>query len=326
MINRRHLLRGGAFALAVPGMGCAFARTFPSKPIRLIVPFAPGGTTDILARVMGERMAALLGQPVVIDNRPGAGGTLGATEVVRSAPDGYTLCMVTASTAAAAPALNPKVPYHPVNDFTAIINVAATPNAIATTPSFPGKDFKGFLDELRRKPGKYAYASAGIGSLAHLQTELFKSMAGVFVTHIAYRGAAPALNDTIAGQTALILDNLPSVLPQVKAGRLNAIVVAAPQRVAQLPSVPTFKEAGFEQMNRMGFFGLEGPRGMPKEIVDVLSSAASQVLAEPATRKRIEETGSVIVGGTPEQFGEQIRGEYELYRQVVIKQKLSADS
>ncbi|NPC57908.1 tripartite tricarboxylate transporter substrate binding protein BugE [Caenimonas soli] len=325
MLIRRTFIRAGAAALALPLAPFARAQAFPSKPIRLLVPFAPGGTTDLLARILAERMAPLLGQPVIVENKSGGGGTVGAAEVARAAPDGYLLCMVTASTAAAGPALNPKIPYHPVTDFTPIINVAATPNVIAAHTGFPARNFEAFLGELKRRPGRYSYASAGTGSLAHLQMELFKSLSGTFIAHIPYRGGAPALNDTVAGQTAMILDNLPTALPFITAGRLNPIVVSAPARTAQLPEVPTFKEVGMEPMNRMGFFGIEGPRGMRKDVVDRISDAAGRALLDPATRKRIEATGSVVVSGTPEQFGEQIRTEYELYRQVVAKQKLSPD-
>ena len=325
MLNRRTLMQGAA-ACAASFAGGVSAQSFPQKPMRLVVPFAAGGTTDLLARIMAERLGAVLGQPVVVDNRPGSGGAMGAAEIARAAPDGHSLCMVTASTAAAGPALNPKVPYHPVTDFTPLVNVAATPNVIATTSGFPANDFSDFLAELKRRPGYYAYASAGTGSLAHLQMELFKSMAGLFITHIPYRGAAPALNDTMGGQTALILDNLPTALPFIKAGRLRAMVVAAPARVAQLPSVPTLQEVGLAPVNRMGFFGIAGPRNMPKDVVEAVSRAALRVLSEPATRKRIEETGSLVVASTPQQFTDQIQAEYQLYREVVAKQKLTAES
>lgn len=326
MLTRRTLIQGSAAAISIPFVTGASAQAYPTKPIRLVVPFAPGGTTDLLARLMAERLSVLLGQAVVVENKAGAGGTLGAADVARSTPDGYSLCMVTASTAAAGPALNPKVPYHPVNDFTAIANVAATPNVIAVHSGFPATDMKTFLEELKRKPGFYSYASAGTGSLAHLQMELFKSISNTFVTHIPYRGAAPALNDTVAGQTSMILDNLPSALPFINAGKLRAMVISAPQRVSQLPSVPTFAEVGLAPVNRMGFFGIEGPRGLPKEVVDTLSRATLKALAEPATRKRVEDTGSIVIANTPQQFEAQIRSEYELYREVVVKQKLTVDA
>jgi tripartite-type tricarboxylate transporter receptor subunit TctC len=192
-------------------------------------------------------------------------------------------------------------------------------------PSFPARDYKGFLAELKKNPGKYSFASSGTGGIGHLQMELFKNLSGTFVTHIPYRGAGPALNDTVAGQVPMIFDNLPSALPFIKDGRLIAIVVAAPQRLAQLPNVPTFKEVGLEPVNRMAYYGIYGPKGLSKEIVDKVSSAVKKTLEDPAVKKRIEETGSLIVGNTPEQFAAQIAAEYEVYKQVVKLQKLTLE-
>ena len=314
-----------ACALSMLSMGIIHAQNYPNKPIQLQVPFAPGGTTDIVARVIAEPLSKALGQQVIVVNKAGGGGVVGALETSRATPDGYSLGMATVSTTAANPAINPKIPYNVATDFTPIINVAATPNMIAVNPKFPAKDYKDFIAELKKNPGRYSYASSGTGGIGHLQTELWKGLAGVFVTHIPYTGAGPALRDAVGGQVEVIFDNTPSIFPHINSGRLVPIIVAAPQRLPQLPNVPTFKEVGLEPVNRMAYYGIYGPKGLSKEVVDKINAGVRKALEDPAIRKRIEDTGSIVIGNSPEQFAAQMAAELEVYKKVVVQQKLKLD-
>ena len=320
-----HVSRRTILAMALCTSAVALAQGYPNKIIKLQVPFAAGGTTDIIARAIADPLGKALGQPVIVENKAGGGGVVGALETARSAPDGYSLAIATVSTTAANPAINPKLAYNPLLDFTPIVNIAATPNVIAVNPNFPAKDYKSFVAELKSRPGQHSYASSGTGGIGHLQMELYKSLSGTFITHIPYRGAGPALNDTVAGQVPIIFDNLPSALKFINSKQLVPIVVAAPQRLAILPNVPTFREVGLEPVNRLAFYGILGPKGLPKEVVDKVNAAMLKVLQDPAVRRRIEDTGSIIVGNTPDEFSAQIKAEFEIYKNVVAKQNLKLD-
>ena len=319
---RRSLLALGI--LAAFGTA-AHAQNYPTKPIKLLVPFAAGGTTDLVARVIADPLGRELGQPVIVENRGGGGGAIGAAETARAPADGYNLGIATVSTTATNPAINPKIPYNVFTDFTPVVNIAATPNIIAANPKFPAKDYKEFLAEVKKNPGKYSYGTPGTGSIGHLMMEMFMLDTGTQMLHVPYRGSGPAINDAVAGQIPLLFDNFPSTLPFVKDKRLVALVVAAPQRLAVLPDVPTLAEVGLPGVNRMAYYGVVGPKNMPKDIVTKINTAVHKVLQDPAVRKRIEDTGSLIVAGTPEKFAQEIKAEYTAYKNVVDKQKLTME-
>ena len=301
----------------------AHAQSFPQKQIRLIVPFAPGGSTDIIARTIAEPLSKVLGQPVVVENKAGAGGSIGALDIARGSKDGHVIGMATVSTTASSPAINKKIGYDPIKDFQAITNIAASPNVIAVYPKFSAKDYKSFLELIKKNPGKYSYATSGSGGIGHLQTELFKGLTGAQISHVPYRGAGPALLDTISGKVPIIYDNLPSAYPYIKDGRLLPLVIASPKRLNSLPHVPTFAEVGLAPVNRMAFYGLMGPAGMPKEAVEKIHAGVLKVLQDPAVRKRIEDTGSMIIANSPEQFAAEIKAEYDIYRDIVAKLGIS---
>ena len=302
------------------------AQAYPNKAVRLIIPFAPGGTTDIVGRFISDRLGRELGQPVIIENRVGGGGTVGADYVAKSPPDGYVLGMATVSTLATNPAMNPKMPYDATRDFLPVINLVNVPNVMTVNPvNAPVKDMKEFIAMLKRNPGKYSYGSGGAGSISHLDVELFKVLSGTFMVHIPYRGSGPATNDVIAGQVIGQIDNLPSSLPHIKAGRVKALAVMADQRVEGLPDVPTFAEAGMKEANNMAWYGLLAPTGTPRDVVEKIRAAAIRTLADPETKKRLIDSGAIIDGGSAEAFAQKIAREQALRRDIVRKQKLTLE-
>lgn len=300
----------------------AWAQDYPIKPIRVVVPFAPGGSADVVIRILQPLLGRSLGQPVVVENKPGGGGVAGTQDVLRSPADGYSLAVTTLSTIAANPAINPKTPYG-LSDYTPIVNMAETATLIAVTPSFPAKDYAGFIAELKRKPTKYSYASSGMGGISHLQMEAFKALAGVFITHIPYRGAGPALIDTAAGQVEIVMDAVPSATPFLKSGQLRAMVVAAPKRLAIAPDAPTFAEVGLPEMNETSYYGLIGPKGMAPDVVRKINAAVNAALEDANVRQRLDETGAGPVGGTPEKFASAIKKSYTHLKKVVDERKLT---
>lgn len=304
----------------------AAAQAWPTKPIRLVVPFAPGGTTDIVARILTERLSKELGQVVVVENRAGSGGMIGADLVAKAAPDGYTLGVATVSTLATIPATTAKMPYDPVKDFSLIINLVTVPNVMTVNPkNVPVKDMKEFIALVKKNPGKYSFASSGTGGISHLDGELFKALTGTFIVHIPYRGSGPALNDAIAGQVDIQMDNLPSSIPHIKAGRLKALAVMSDKRIPDLPDVPTFAEVGLKEANNVAWYGLVGPAGLTPEIVNKVNSAANAALKDPQVIARFAEGGSIAAGGTPQQFAQNAARELALRRDIVKKQKITLD-
>ncbi|MFC4276777.1 tripartite tricarboxylate transporter substrate binding protein BugE [Achromobacter aloeverae] len=298
---------------------------YPSKPIRLIVPFPPGGTTDIVGRLFADKLGRELGQTVIVENRGGAGGSIGSAAIANSAPDGYTLGIATASTHGINPAVYTKLPFDAEKDFTPITNLAAVPNIMAINPKVGAKNMAEFIKLAKSEPGKLTYASAGNGSVSHMMGELFKMASGTNLVHVPYRGVGPALNDVLAGQVDVMYDNLPSTLPHVQANRLIAMAVAAPQRVKALPDVPTFAEVGLPAVNDASWFGLVGPAKLPKAVVDKLNAAVAKVEGEADVKSRLEALGAAPANNTPEAFAKQIDAEIVKNKRVAAEAHVKVD-
>ena len=309
--------------VATLGFNPVLADTFPSHAIRVIVPFAPGGSTDIIARLVTQRMAQELGQPMVVENKAGAGGAVGATEGARAKPDGYTLSVATVSTMAVLPACRPKdLPYNPIKDFAPVTNFANTANVISVNPKFPAKDFAGFVEELKKNPGKYSYGSSGTCSVLHLFGEAFRMATGTDIVHVPYKGSGPALADAVGGQVEILFDNLPSSMPMIQAGKLRALAIAWPKRIDSMKDVPTLEQAGYPQLNQPVWYGLLAPAGTPPEIVNKLRDAAVVALKDPNVVRVLEEQGSTPSGNTPAEFAAEIKAQFDWARDVVTKQKI----
>lgn len=309
-LSRRGFLAGASALPFVGAAGSVSAQAqFPTRPISLIVPFAAGGSTDIVARLVGQKMGELLGQSIVIDNRAGAGGNIGSTAVARATPDGYTMLLGTISTHALNPAILKTVTFDAVKDFTPISLLAVVPNVMVVHPSFPAKTVPEVLKLLKDNPGKYSYASSGVGTPLHLSGELFKSLGGVSMNHVPYRGAGPALNDVVAGAVPIMFDNLPSSAQFIRSGQLRAIGVTTKERVSSFPDLPTIAEGGLAGYETYTWNALFGPANMPRPIVDKLNSAANASLKDANVKQRLEDVSAVIVGSTPEALGEHVKAE-----------------
>jgi len=295
----------------------ASAQTYPAKPIRLVVPFPPGGATDILARDVAQKLTEAWGQQVIVDNRPGAGGNIGSELVAKSAPDGYTLEMGTVGTHAINASLYAKMPYDHVKDFAPVILVAGVPNVLVVNPAVPANSVAELIEYAKANPGKLNFASSGNGTSIHLSGELFKVMAGVQMTHVPYKGSAPALQDLLGGQVQLMFDNLPPSLPQIKAGKLRALAVTSVARAPALPDVPTMAEAGLPGYEASSWFGVLAPAGTPPAIVAKLNSEIAKWLATPEAKEKLSKQGANAAGGTPEDFAKHIAAETTKWAKVV---------
>ena len=303
----------------------ALAETWPTRPIRFIVPFAPGGGGDVVGRIIGQRMSDQLGKPLVIDNRAGGGGTLGCELAAKAAPDGYTLLLGNVGPIAVGPALYPKLAYDPVRDFAPVTMIASFPNLLVANPGLPFKTVPELVAYAKSRPGTLNFASAGAGTSTHLAGELFKSVAGIDVVHVPYKGGAAAMTDIIAGQVAYYFGTMPSSMPLAKAGKLRALAVTSLTRSPAAPEVPTIAESGYPKFETAAWYGLMFPAGTPREIIAKMNSAMLVVLALPDIRERLVHEGSEPMGSTPTQFGAYIKAEIAKWSAVVKAANLKAD-
>ncbi len=325
-MKRRPLISlGAALCLAAGFMAAgAHAQSYPTKPIRLIVPFPAGGATDLFARSLSQKLGERLGQSVVVDNKPGAGGTLGSDLAAKAPADGYTLLLSTTSTHSIGPNLNPKIPYDAMRDFTPISQVGNAPSIMLVPNNSPAKTVKEWIDHARQNPGRLNYASSGNGTIVQLTAELFKSQANVFVVHIPYKGTALAIPDLVSGKVDVLFDSLPTGLPHVKEGRLRALGVTSAKRTPLAPDLPPISDVlpGYESTT---WFGIFGPKGLPPEVVTRVNMAANQVLKDPEVVDRLTRLGIEPIGGTPAQFSAMLTTELAKWKKIITERKITLD-
>ena len=320
MIRRHHFLRGLAAALALgAAMPAALAQS--SKPIRLVVPFPAGGATDLFARTLSQKMGERLGTSIVIDNKPGAGGSLGSDMAAKATADGQTLLFTTTSTHSIGPAIGAKLPYDTVRDFTPIAHVGNAPSIMLVPNSSPAKTVKEWIEYAKKNPGKLNYASSGNGTIVQLTAELFKAQAGVFVTHIPYKGTGLAIPDLVAGQLDVLFDSLPTGMPHVRDGRLRALAVTTLKRTPLAPDLPPVADTlpGFESST---WFGLYGPKGLPAEVVNRVNTAANQALSDPEVRAKLTTLGIEAVTSTPAQFAKMVADDQTKWKRIIAERKI----
>lgn len=302
----------------------AGAQTYPSRPVRLVVPFPAGGATDILARALSQGLAQQLGQSVVVENRPGAGGTIGADAVAKAGADGYTLLLTTSSTHSIGPAINPKMPYDAVADFTPVAFVASSPQIVLVPNSSPARTLQELIAHARKNPGKLNYASSGNGTIVHLSTEYFKAESATYMVHIPYRGTALAIPDLVSGKLDLLIDSLVSGLPHVKDGRLRALAVTSLTSTSLAPGLPPVSQVlpGYESVT---WFGIYGPAGLPGGITAQLNQAANAALNEPELKARFASLGAEAAGGTPQAFAAMVKAETSKWKRIITERKITTD-
>ena len=323
-MNRRSLLAGSLLALATASMasGACAQQAYPERTVKIVVPYPPGGTTDLLARAVAGRLTDTLKQTFIVENRGGASGSIGTEAVARAAPDGYTLLMGTISTHGINPAIG-KVPYDPIKDFQPVTDVADTPNVLTVNPDTPFKTLKDVLDAARAKPGAITFGSTSPGGSPHMSGELLKAMSGTDLLHVPYKGGGPMLVDLMGGQIQLGFDNLPSSMPHIKAGKIRPIAVTTTERWPQAPEIPTIAESGVPGYEVSAWFGLLAPAGTPRPIVEQIQQAVSAILKQPEVNAQLLELGAKPVGNTPDQFAAMIDAELQKWRKVARANKLT---
>jgi len=317
--------RLGLAAALLWAAGAGWAQSYPAKTVRLVVPFPAGGATDILARTLSQRASDKLGQSIVIDNRPGAGGTIGSEHVAKSAPDGYTLLMATGSTHSIGPITNSKIPYNVERDFAPVVYVARTASVMVVPQQLPVKNLAEFLALLKANPGKYNFGSSGNGTNSHLMGELFKAQAGVFMTHIPYRGTGLVFNDMMSGQVHMLMDNYVTAASNIKDGKLRVLGVTSLQRLPYIPEVPTLDEQGLKGFDVSNWFGLYAPKGTPTDVVAKVNAAFNQALTDPDTLKRLATLGASPTGGTPEQMAAVVAADTAKWAKLIKERKIAVE-
>jgi tripartite-type tricarboxylate transporter receptor subunit TctC len=306
-------------------VGPAGAQTYPARPVRVIVPFPPAGAADIVARAITQEMSKAWGAQVVVDNRAGAGGLIGAEQAARAAPDGYTLLFASASPMTVSPHLTAKPPYHPLKDFTPIILIGFSPNVLVVHPSLPAQSMKALIALAKSRPGQINYASNGVGTLSHLAAELIKFQAGINLVHVPYKGGAPAIVDTVAGHCSVFISAYPTVAGQIRAGRLRAIAVTSAKRIAIAPELPTVAEAALPGFEAMQWWGAYGPVGLPAELVSKLNADIGRALLSAEVKQRLAADAAEPAGGSPRDLAAYLKTDYERWGRVVKASGIRAE-